>query len=62
MPEEKKKNYKVILKEASKNHTLDYLLGYIRCLNSNNLIGMKEAMDLIDYAEELSLKKKGIKL
>ena len=57
-----KKNYKTILREDSKNHTLDYLLGYIRCLASHNLIHIEEAMKLIDYVIDLILEKKGIKL
>ena len=55
------KNYKDILKQDSVNYDLCYLLDYIRCLVRENLIGLNEGMLLIDYAEELILKKKDIK-
>ena len=53
------KDYKVILKKDSINHSIDYLLGNIRCLVRENIIGINKGMELIDYAEELALKKRG---
>jgi len=53
------KDYKAILKSASDHWSREYLYGYIRCLHTCNHINMKEAMELIDYAEVLSLKNKG---
>ena len=55
------KDYEVILKKDSINHSVDYLLGYIRCLVGEDRISINEGMLLIDYAEELILKKKGMK-
>ena len=55
------KDYKVILKKDSINHNIDYLLGYIRCLVRENIIGINKGMELIDYTEELTLKKRGLK-
>ena len=56
-----KRDYKDILKKASKHHNQDYLFGYVQCLHTHQHINMREAMELIDYAIELSLEKKGIK-
>jgi len=56
MPKEKK-DYRDILKRASKNWGQEYLFGYVQCLKTHDLIDMKEAMQLIDYATALDRKK-----
>ena len=52
-----KRDYRAILREASKNWGQEYLFGYVRCLKTHGHIMMKEAMQLIDYATALTRKK-----
>ena len=52
------KDYKAIVKSASDHWSREYLYGYIVCLHACDHINMKEAMELIDYAEVLSLKER----
>lgn len=61
MPIENKRDYKDILKKASKFWRTEYLYGYIQCLHTHGYIEIKESMDLIDYATELGLQKLRVK-
>ena len=61
MPEEEKKDYRVILKHASKFWLTEYLYGYIQCLLTHGHINIEESMELVDYATELGLQKLRIK-
>ena len=53
----KKRDYRIILKKASKGWGQEYLFGYVQCLKTHGHIKMKEAMQLIDYAMALIRKK-----
>lgn len=57
MPKENERDYKAILKKASEGWGREYLYGYVQCLKTHEHINMKKAMELIDFATELDLKK-----
>ena len=58
----KKKDYRAILRKCAQGWGAEYLYGYIRCLCNHDLVdNMKEAMELLDYADSLIKKKRRIK-
>ena len=61
MPSKDIKEYKIAMKDLliKKNKSLDYVNGYVTCLNDEKHLSLQEAIELLKYTSSVYFKKMG---